>query len=688
MKREILISSLALSLFSGALRAQSDSLRVQELEEVSITAVRAAAKAPVTQITVTKKEIEAVYQGQDGAFLLEQVSPAIVSTSESGTSFGNYGSFRLRGIDQSRVNITLNGVPLNDMLDQGVFFSNFIDFGNSIESLQVQRGVGTSSLGLASYAGSINFESVSLAHQKAYSEVQLSGGSFNSLRSSAEVATGLLENKTAFYLRTTHLQSDGYRRHSGTNSQSLFFSGGYFGEKHSLKFTSFAGKSRNELAYFAVPEVLIEQDPRTNLNSPNDHDLFSQWMTQLQHGYRLAPRTQVLSTLYYSGAGGDFFDSFFDTSGFVGQFNYPLYNDHLGLMSFVDHRSASGRWKLNGGLHANRFWRNNREYQVPFRTDPYYDDETRKDEISAFAKAEYQWGQWRFYGDLQWRQVQIAFSPDTDFIGVAAEVPTRNYQFLNPRAGLSFDWAQHWQSYVSFGRSGREPTRIDIINGFSLGADQLALAQNTNLAQAEFVNDLELGLRYQSEKLSAAFNFFYMAFENEIAPIGEPLPFGQFVRINQKSSYRRGLEWQAHWQFLPRFSLRTQGAYMQAAISSYSPATEAREYLNVRPILSPEWNLRGELAYALLADLELRVSARYLSSAYLDLTNNPDWQVPQSLVFNAALDWRFWREHQFLLQVNNLSNERYYTAGQVLEGVPGFFVQPPLHFFATLRMRF
>jgi iron complex outermembrane receptor protein len=247
MKRRLLVFAvLGWSTQVALAQNAEDSLRVEQLEEVTISAVRAAEDAPVAQVTVNRKTIERQFFGQDGAFLLENLSPSLVSYSESGTGLSNYGQMRLRGIDQTRINITLNGVPLNDMIDQGVFFSNFVDFGNSVESVQIQRGVGTSSNGVSSYAGSINFESISLANAKPSAELQFTGGSFNTLRASAEVSTGLQENRTAFYARVSRIQSDGYRYNTSTAANSLFFSGAYFGKKHAFKFTGFAGQSQNE----------------------------------------------------------------------------------------------------------------------------------------------------------------------------------------------------------------------------------------------------------------------------------------------------------------------------------------------------------------------------------------------------------------------------------------------------------
>mgnify|MGYP001944365935 CR=1 FL=1 len=688
-----ILSGLAgLQLLSSSLHAQSgDTLKVSELEEVTIQAVRAGENAPVSQVTVAKKDIEKVYTGQDGAFLLEEISPSIVSYSESGTGLSNYGQMRLRGIDQSRINITLNGVPLNDMLDQGVFFSNFTDFGNSIESVQIQRGVGTSTNGVASYAGSINFESLSLTGNQPGTELQLTGGSFGTARASAEVHTGLMKNRTSFYSRISHIQSDGYRYNTGTNSNSLFFSGGYFGDRHAVKFTGFAGRSQNGLAYLPVALSDIESDPRTNYISANDVDDFGQWLFQLQHTWRLALRTSLVTTAYYGGAGGDFPSGYTNDSGNFEQINYPLHNDHYGLMSFVNHDFENATTSLSGGVHAYIFQRNNVEYIIPNRESPYYDDRSQKDEVSVFGKIQQEWGDFEFFGDVQLRAIQISFTPDPDFLGQDPAIPNRNYLFINPKVGVTYSMNDNWQLYASYGKSGREPTRFDILGSTQINASNLPIVQDENSVDPEYVNDIEAGARWRTEKVNLQVNGFYMLFENEIAPIGEFIPEG-FVQVyrNQESSYRAGLELSGAWQFLPAFQLRAQATYLNAKISSYRPEDSEEVYEDVTPILSPELNLLGTLAYEPVQGLEFSVSARYLSESFMELTNNPDLTVPESLVFDAAARWNFWREHSLSIQLNNITDELYYTYGAPFNGTtePAYFVQPPRHVYATLSLKF
>lgn len=667
----------------------ADTLAV-ELEEINISAIRALPDEPVTATTIDRKSIERNFQGQDGAFLLEQLSPAIVTYSESGTSLSNYGQMRLRGIDQTRINITLNGVPLNDMIDQGVFFSNMIDFGNSLQSVQVQRGVGTSTNGVASYAGSVNFESPALTGSHPYANIELTGGSFNTFRASAEVATGLQENKTSFYARVSHIRSDGYRRHTGTDANSIFFSGGYFGAKHSLKFTGVAGRSRNDLAYIPVDLSDIKQDPRTNYVSENDIDDFGQWLAQLQHTWRFTNRQFLSTTLYYGGAGGDFPAGYTDSTGFV-QINYPLYNNHFGLISNYSLQTEDLRSRVNLGLHAYTFRRRNVEYIVPNQIDPYYDDRSQKDEVSIFGKWNRRFGALQVLADVQLRAVKLSLSPDEVYLGQPVMVPDRDYFFINPKLGVSYDLNQEWQIYTSYGRSGREPTRFDILGSTQINTSNIDNVINTNSIDPEFVNDFEAGLRFRGDRLSFQANAFYMQFENEIAPIGVYIPEA-FVQIykNQESSYRLGAELELNWQILEKLSLYTQSAFLRARISSYQPENQDVIYEDVTPILSPELNIRLGATYQVLNTLRVSGEYRYLSSSFLELTNQPGLTVPSSSVFNMTLSWQFWREHELRVQLNNITDELYYTYGAPGSSgnEPAYFVQPPRHLYLSLNLRF
>ncbi|WPP53146.1 TonB-dependent receptor [Catalinimonas niigatensis] len=672
---------------------QNFSLSVaRSLEEVMIRAIRADQKIPVTQKTISRQDIEEIYVGQDALFVLERKTPSILAYSESGTNLTNYGQMRLRGMEQKRINITLNGVPLNDMIDQGVYFSNFTDFGNSIESVQVQRGVGTSTNGTASYAGSINFESVNLRDSVASAEVQLLGGSFGTYRTSGEVKTGLLNDKFAFYTRFTRTTSEGYRRHSGTDAYSFFFSGGYFGEKDMVKITGFTGRTKNELAYLPVALPDIEADPRTNYVSENDTDDFGQHLIQLEYTRFLSQQTSLVSSIYYGGAGGDFPAGFPDEEGNFMQINYPLFNDHYGFMSYLNHQSVNGRWDINGGVHAYSFLRENIESIIPNYATPYYQDESRKDELSLFAKASYEVGKLILFGDLQFRTVQLDMSVDEAFLGQTATIPTRSWTFFNPKVGVTYELNNSANLYASFGRSGREPTRTDILGAAQINPFNLADAQDPDAVQAEYVNDFEGGVRVNNGQLSGQANLFYMQFENEIAAIGQAIPEGFIqLRKNVPSSYRRGIE--VDWEYRPitQFSFSGDVTYMQSQIDEYAPEDADQVYTDVEPVISPEWIVNASLEYRPQSWLSVALSPRYVSESYLEPTNRENLVLPEFFLLDARATFSLGK-HSLSLQLNNLLDNQYYSYGESVDYngalVPGYFVQPPRNFYAILRLRF
>ncbi len=666
--------------------------RSASLEEVVIQAIRADRQAPVTQTTVERETIEQQYVGQDALFVLEETTPSILTYSESGTRLTNYGQMRLRGIDQTRINMTLNGVPLNDMIDQGVFFSNFTDFGNSISSVQVQRGVGTTTNGTASYAGSINFESVNLGDSVASAEIQLTGGSFNTWRASGEVKTGRLDNNLAFYTRFSRTTSDGYRDHTGSDSYSFFFSGGYFGDKDLIKLTAFTGRSQNELAYLAVALPDIERDPKTNYVSENDIDDFGQQFIQLQYTRIISPRTSSVSSVYYGGAGGDFPAGFPDENGNFTQINYPLFNDHYGFMTYLNHTSYNGRFNLNGGLHAYTFQRENIEAIVPTINEPYYQDQSRKNELSLFGKMDYEWNQFMLFADLQLRTVSLSLTPDETFLGQTANITDRSWTFLNPKVGVTYRFTPLVDAYASFGRSGREPTRFDILGSTQINSFNLASVQDENSVKAEYVNDFEAGVRIHWGKLAGQANLFYMQFENEIAPIGENIPEG-FVQLrkNVPNSYRRGIELDGKYVPTDKWTIAGNLTYMQSNIDEFAPEGADQVFRDVEPAISPEWLVNVSVSYEFTNWLTTSLNGRYVSESFLEPTNQPDLILPSFFVMDAQVTAKF-RKHELSVHANNLFDTEYYSFGQPVfyEGqtVPGYFVQPPRHVYAILRLRF
>jgi|AntRauTorcE11898_2_1112593.scaffolds.fasta_scaffold00385_7 iron complex outermembrane receptor protein len=666
--------------------------------EIFVDDVRADQTDPVTQTTIKRAKIEKDNVGQDPVFTLARLTPSVLTHSDSGTRFANYSYIRLRGMDQTRINLTLNGVPLNDMIDQGVFFSNFNDFGNSIQSVQVQRGVGTSTNGTASYAGSINFESQNVSTGEPSAVAKLTAGSFGSHRISGKVSTGSI-NDFGFFGRFSNTGSDGYRFHSGTKSNTFFTSGGYFGDDNIVKVTAFIGRTQNELAYTPVPIDVIRDVPRTNNVSQNDEDNFGQQFFQLQYKRYLSEEFSVNSSVYYGGAGGDFPVGFNNAEGEFVQQLFSLENDHYGLKSTLQYNNGEGL-ELSGGIHTYRFDRINEESFAPQSEELTYADDSRKDEFSAFAKATYKVGDLQLYGDVQVRSVKLSLNPDISFLTDAGiprsetSIPKRTWTFISPKIGLTYHFNDNFNVYSSFGRSGREPTRQDILGATNINASNLEVVQDVGSVKAEYTNDYEGGFRIQTSRSSAKINGFFMQFRNEISPTGAFIPEG-FVQLreNISKSYRTGIEFQWEWRLLEPVTVSGNATWMQTNINSFSPGTSDQTFMDVESILSPEWLGNVTVRYQAFEWMDISLSGRYVGESFLELTNNPKFVMPSFFTANAGAEVRLSSSVSASLKINNLFDKLYFTNGAPLDtdfdgnfDTPGFIVQPPRHGFVEVKV--
>jgi iron complex outermembrane receptor protein len=661
------------------------------LEQLIIEAVRAEEIDPVTQSTISRKVIKREYQGEQPIFYLSTLTPSITSYSESGTRLFNGGQMRLRGISQERINITLNGVPLNDMIDHGVFFSNFTDISGSFESVQVQRGVGTSTNGVASYAGSINFESVNLENSSRGGNIQTGIGSFATSRLNASASTGLINGKWAFYSNFSKIQSDGYRDNTSTDSYSFFFSGGYFGEKDLIKINAFDARSKNGLGYLAVAESDLAVDETINYLNENDKDDFGQRFVQIQHTRLFSDELTTTSSLYYGGASGDYFYTYPDGNGGFDQINYPLRNDHYGFM--INANYELGELDVTGGIHLYRFDRTNEESITPDFANPYYLETSTKDEVSAFARADWTTEKLLLTADLQVRSMELSILPDYSFLGITPEGDiVKNWNFVNPRIGVTYRLSDATSVYASVGRTGREPTKIDIFGGFSLTNANYAEARSDGF-DPEFVTDIETGIKANFQHLALAANLFYMDFTDEIAPIGEVLAFGVQKRENIESSYRAGVE--LEWTFAPMRELTFTGnaTFMNAEIESFSDAA-GTEFNNVTPIFTPSIQINESVEYIVGNGITLGLTGSYLGEQYLTLENDPDDIVPASFVADSFISFAY-KNADLKLQINNLLDETYYTSGAMVDvdfdgtnDEPGYFVNAGRNFFLNLTLSF
>jgi len=575
------------------------------LETVVVRATRAGAATPTSQATLTRPTIESTQAGQDAPLLLQGLTAATASSDAGG--YSGYSYLRLRGIDQTRLTISLDGVPLNDPEDQVLYFSNVPDFLNSIQSVRVQRGVGTSGFGTASYGGSLSFESVPIASTKRFAEAQLTGGSWGTARTSLEGATGLRNGFTA-YGRFSAQTTDGYRAHSGNDALSGFLSAGWFGDRDAVKLTAFAGRSKTHLAYVAASEAELAIDRRTNPMSPDEKDDFHQEMVSLHYTHALGTASLVSVTGYRNSAAGNY-----DVAVGDELWNYNLDHVWYGLLSTVSWTGPN--LDLSAGAHVNSYQREHYLMVRPDLATRVYDNTGSKQEQSAFAKATWTLGAVDLLGDLEVRRAAFQYQPSA---GTSFGRPEIDWVFVNPKLGLTWRAVSAVTAHLSVGRTSREPARSDMFAGAddldnALAAEALPLDQ----VRPELVTDVEAGLQWAGRTVEAGVNGFLMQFQDEIAAIGTMTINGTPLRKNVPRSHRAGVEIDATWRPGQAVTLTGNAMLMRARIEEYTDDASGTTYRDVAPLLSPSAIANLDGRWRASRRVELGAGLRYVGQSQL-----------------------------------------------------------------------
>jgi iron complex outermembrane receptor protein len=647
----------------GYLTAQ-DSLRVDTLhtlQEVVVT-YQADKQTPITFQNISSKDIKAKSTGQEPSFLLSE-TPSITNYSDAGNSQG-YSYFRLRGIDQTRINMTLDGVPLNEPEDQGAYFSNYPDILNSVSKIQIQRGVGTSKNGVASYGGSVQLFSPNLA-DSTKTTFGLGYGAFNSLRVFGDYNSGI-KNKKALYVRASQIYSDGYKYHSSNNSQSVFLSGGLFHDKSIWKLNFLAGHQQNDMAWLGVADSLIDIDRRTNANSKQEKDRFLQTLTQLKNSWEISQFSSLETSIYHTFLKGNYgfdFNNFLGLSSTDELYNYAFQSNLVGF--FSNYTFSKKQFNLISGVHGNIY---NRQHTGSEKTiGQLYQNTGYKNEISVFTKVDYSLKWLTFFADVQYRYVNF------DYKGTVA-FQKLDWQFINPKAGLSATINNNSILYYSVGYTGREPTRNDMFGGNDdLLADSLgnAILSNTN---PEFVLNHELGFRFQKEKLNFNANLYYMDFQNEIVLDGKFGPNGLALTNNVEQSFRTGLELSVAYKVTKHLSLVNNSSF------NYSRIKEQTETFS--PILTPPIIINQEVVFS-ENNFTIALSGRYQHQSFIDFANEE--KVNGYFLLNSRASYSF-KGIQFSVFLNNITNTKYFNQGYVdYDGSKKYFVQAPTNFYASIQ---
>lgn len=688
MNRHAAAAIAALVHFVGTADAQvptdttrrDSSSRAGSLEGVIVRAVRASGTAPIAQTIVTSRSIERRSVAQDVPLLLQGTTPSLTAHSESGTSFG-YSYLRLRGMDQSRINLSIDGIPLNDPEDQVFYFANFADLASSLQSVQVQRGVGTTGTGTASFAGSVNFETKPVfgVPRRGAAEVQV--GSFGARRVMLEASSGPLARGFASSVRLSAVRSNSFRRNAGVEGLSGLAQVAWLGSRDAVKLMVLAGRLRDTLSYLAVPRADLDRDRRINPLTPEEQDRFSQYLVSLSHTRQLGTGVQYASTLYRIAARGNY-DVRFDSTT-IG--NYGLDFGWYGLTSAITFERSGLR--ASGGLNANWYARDHVASLYPDLRTLTYANTGHKQDVSAFSKLSVVRGPVTWFGDLQLRRAVFRYTPDRA-AGFAGDEPTIAWTFINPKIGVTVAVSPKADLFASVGRTTREPTRSDMFGGNDdVTNPVLADLGGLRRVRPERVTDSEAGVRLRGRTVQLEVNLFRMDFRNEIARIGALSPLGAELRSNVGTSVRQGVEFDLRSAPRPSVRLTTIGSLSHNRIREFVDSTGAAPVVrrDVPPLLSPAFTATQRIDWRAARRLDVGLEVRYQGVSYLRNDGDRSLTLPEFWMLDAMVRLPL-GANDISLRAANLANSTRFGSGYAVEGVPNFFILPPRALFVTVRL--
>jgi iron complex outermembrane receptor protein len=614
-------------------------------ETIVVSGIRADEKTPVTKSNLEREDIRRDYHNQDIPLLLRDTA-SINAYAESGVGGSGYSYITLRGVSPTRLNFSLDGVPLEDAEDNGTYFVDFPDLARSLQSIQVQRGVGTSSFGNASFGGSVNMESIALSDQSE-TTVNLGGGSYGQKYASAAWQSGLTPSGFQLYSRLSLLQNNGYREHSGAQQHNLFLSAAKSDDNSQIKLTGFSGHEHQQMSFYATDADTLRADRRNNPLSPDDRDSFGYDLANLQYLRSISATTNMTASAYYQRGYGWYS---------LGGDRYALDGKLLGAL--VTMSWMHGPLTANYGVHVNRFERVHTLDPIATGTREYSNYGVKPEE-NAFAKFNYSAARWNVYTDLQLR------TTDFHYHGDVAIAPIR-WTFFNPKVGARYALTGESSVYASAGVATREPTRNDLFQG----EDNASFAHDLHAVHPERLYDFESGWNYAAHGTTLAANVYAMEFRHEIAATGELSDIGLALRRNVDRSYRRGIELDARFTPTPRLELRTNANVSRNRIKSWTQSydvyddagkfveSRTRTHFDVNPLLTPPVLFNQSADFAATSKLTLGAVARYSAKSYLDNTNNNEFVAPSYLVFDARVAWALSHGSRVSLNVNNLTNRK------------------------------
>jgi len=657
------------------------TLRPGLAESIVVSGIRAEAKTPVTKSDVDRATIERDYYGQDIPLLLRD-TPSIDTYAEAGVGGSGYSYITLRGISPTRINFTLDGVPLADSEDMTTYFADFPDLARSLQSIQVQRGVGTSTVGSPSFGGSINLESIAPSVDSS-TNAEIGVGSFGSKTATVGYQSGALPGGYAFYTRLSADQSNGFRESSGYRARNLFVSASKQNEDSQLRLTGFTAHEWTQQSFLAVDSDTLKQNLRANPFGPNDRDSFGYDLGQLQYLRSLSPTTNMTASAYYQRGYG-----WYDLQSSLPEILTRYRLDGRLLGALVTLSTTRGPWTANYGLHANEFRRVHSRDSIGLFRDPQnnYSNYGTKGEVNAFAKLSRDAARWHLYSDAQLRTTDFHYHGDVPIDPI-------RWTFFNPKLGARYDLSSTTGVYASAGLSRREPARSDLFGG----EDNASLPYDLHAVRPERLLDFESGWDYRGPSSSIHANVYAMEFRNEIASTGELSPIGALLRRNVDRSYRRGIELEYSWQAAPRLRLRGNANVSRNRIHTWTQFYDAYDttgfitgplpitFHDVNPVLTPSLIVNQTIEFAASSKTTFGLTARHVGRSFLDNTNNASFVAPAFTTFEANGAFALARNVNIRVQINNLlNNKRVFPSGysylfltpqRTIEGVSYYYPQ-------------
>ena len=647
-----------------------DSTAIQNLDEVLVKAVRVQPNAPITHSNVTKKDITKRNLGQDIPVLLNYL-PSVVSSSDAGAGIG-YTYLRVRGSDATRVNVTINGIPYNDAESQGTFWVNLGDFASSVESLQLQRGVGTSTNGSGAFGASLNILTDAIS-QEAGGEISNSFGSYGTQKNTLKFTTGLLGEHFEFSGRLSKIYSDGYVDRASTDLKSYFLQASYIDDNTIIKAISFGGKEKTYQSWSGLTKTQLEED-RTQNPYTYDNETDNYWQDHYQFHWNETMNSSWSTNIglnYTRGKG--YFEQFKEQRS-ASDYN-NLINDGSDVIvrRWLDNHfyviNANATYQKNGleiisGISYSDYtndhygeviWGSDLAPGVSIR-DRYYLSISDKTDFSVFSKATFSINnKLQTFLDLQNRVVNYnttGLTSNINLIDIDA-----SFSFFNPKLGFTYDLNPRNSLYVSYARANKEPNRNDF-------------ESNATDVTHEELNDFELGWRHESERLRLNTNVYYMQYKNQLVLTGALDNVGEYLRENVDRSYRFGLELDSKIVLNDDFSLNSNFTLsrnkVQDLVINRDGALQNLGDTNIA--FSPDVIITNAIEYAPSSKFRTALIGKYVGEQYMSNTDTEASKLPSYFVTDLNFSYIFdvksvFKSIIFTGMVNNLFDLEYEDRG-------------------------